>query len=93
MCAAKRTVYRFWKLETYVLENHSFPEKILSTTLVKNQDRGGGGGEDGWGGEGRELWYLPKIRLAVMCPPNRPGTRFKSLQGMSALKKSVKTRK
>ena len=47
MCAAKSTVYRFWKLETSVLENHSFPEKILSTTLVKNQDRDGGGGEDG----------------------------------------------
>ena len=29
MCAAKSTVYRFWKLETYVLENHAFPEKIL----------------------------------------------------------------
>ena len=60
MCAAKSTVYRFWELETYVLENHSFPEKILQTTLVKNQDRGGGGGEDGWRGEGRECSIFPK---------------------------------
>ena len=60
MCAAKSTVYRVWKLETYVLENHSFPEKIWSTTLVKNLDRGRGGGEDGWGGEGRECSIFPK---------------------------------
>ena len=43
MCAAKSTVYRFWKLETSVLENHSFPEKILSTTLVKNPTEVGEG--------------------------------------------------
>ena len=31
MCAVESTVYRFWKLGTYVivLENHSFPEKTL----------------------------------------------------------------
>ena len=43
MCAAKSTVYRFWKLETCVLENHSFPEKILSITLVKNPTEVGEG--------------------------------------------------
>ena len=43
MCAAKSTVYRFWKLETSVLENHPFPEKILSTTLVENPTEVGEG--------------------------------------------------
>ena len=66
MCAAKSTVYRFWKLETYGLENHSFPENddvvddVVDDVLVKNQDRGRGRGEDGWGGEGRECSIFPK---------------------------------
>ena len=45
------------------------------------------------GEEGEGSCHLPKILLGVMCSPNSPGTRFKSVQGRSALNKSVKTRR